>query len=103
LRGSSIRRADRERGETEATAKIQLAEVHFPASPFPRERVRQLCSMIRSGANPEVSKLSGQEIRHGERIVSAKELRENAKECLDWARTARSDRERAIFLQMAET
>jgi hypothetical protein len=23
--------------------------------------------------------------------------------CTDWARTARSDRERAIFLQMAET
>ena len=35
--------------------------------------------------------------------MSAKELRENAKECMDWARTARSDRERAIFLQMAET
>jgi len=35
--------------------------------------------------------------------VSPKELRENAEECMDWARTARSDRERAIFLQMAET
>jgi len=50
-----------------------------------------------------VSKLPGQEIRDGERIVSPKELRENAEECMDWARTARSDRERAIFLQMAET
>ena len=35
--------------------------------------------------------------------MSPKELRENAEECMDWARTARSDRERAIFLQMAET
>jgi hypothetical protein len=38
-----------------------------------------------------------------ERIVSAKEFRDNANECMDWARTARSDRERAIFRQMAET
>ena len=37
----------------------------------------------------------------GERIVSPKD-RENAEECMDWARTARSDRKRAIFLQMAE-
>jgi len=29
------------------------------------------------------------------------EFRENAKECIGWARTARSDRERQIFLQMA--
>jgi hypothetical protein len=35
--------------------------------------------------------------------VSATEFRENADECMDWARTARSERERAIFLQMAET
>ena len=47
--------------------------------------------------------MPGQEIRRGERVVSPKELRENAEECMDWARTARSDRERAIFLQMAET
>lgn len=33
-------------------------------------------------------------------MASAKEYRENAKECLEWAHTARSDRERAIFLQM---
>jgi hypothetical protein len=38
-----------------------------------------------------------------ERIVSAKEFRDNANECMGWARTARSDRERAIFQQMAET
>jgi hypothetical protein len=34
-------------------------------------------------------------------VSSAKELRANADECLDWARTARTDRERQIFLQMA--
>jgi hypothetical protein len=37
-----------------------------------------------------------------ERTVSAKEYRDNAVECMGWARTARSDRERAIFLQMAD-
>ncbi len=30
------------------------------------------------------------------------EYRENAEECLGWARTARSDKERGIFLQMAQ-
>jgi hypothetical protein len=35
--------------------------------------------------------------------VSSKEYREFADECLGWAKTARSDRERRIFLQMAET
>ena len=35
--------------------------------------------------------------------MSATEFRENADECMDRASTARSDRERAIFLQMAET
>jgi hypothetical protein len=30
------------------------------------------------------------------------EFRENADECLGWAKTACSDRERQIFLQMAE-
>jgi len=35
--------------------------------------------------------------------VSATEFRENADECMDWARTARSERERAIFLLVAET
>jgi hypothetical protein len=34
-------------------------------------------------------------------VASTKELRANADECLDWARTARTDRERQIFLQMA--
>ena len=38
-----------------------------------------------------------------ERTVPAKEYRDNAVECMDWARTARSYRERAIFLQMVET
>jgi len=35
--------------------------------------------------------------------VSSKEYREFADECLHWAKTARSDREKRIFLQMAET
>ena len=39
---------------------------------------------------------------HGCCIVSAlREYRENADECFNWARTARSDREREIFLDMA--
>ena len=37
-----------------------------------------------------------------ERIVG-KEYREYAAECLEWAKTAKSDREREIFLQMANT
>ena len=36
-------------------------------------------------------------------MSSAKEFRDNAEECIGWARTARSDREREIFLQMART
>jgi hypothetical protein len=36
-------------------------------------------------------------------MASAKEFREYANECLDWARTAKTDRERSIFLQMART
>lgn len=35
--------------------------------------------------------------------MSSKEYRQFADECLGWARTARSDRERRIFLQMTET
>ena len=35
-------------------------------------------------------------------MLSAKEYRELADECLDWAETAKSDRECKIFLQMAE-
>ena len=41
--------------------------------------------------------------RMGSRVVSSKEYREFADECMDWAKTARSDREKRIFLQMAET
>ena len=36
-------------------------------------------------------------------MSSAIEYYENAKECFDWARTAKTERERTIFLQMAET
>ena len=36
-------------------------------------------------------------------MSSAKEYRANADECMDWARTARSERERSIFIQMAQT
>ncbi len=36
-------------------------------------------------------------------MSSAKEYREFARECMDWARTARSEHERAIFMQMAQT
>ena len=35
-------------------------------------------------------------------MLSAKEYRELADECLGWARTAKSDKEHRIFLQMAE-
>jgi hypothetical protein len=35
--------------------------------------------------------------------VSVKDYREYADECMGWARTAKSDRERAIFVQMAQT
>jgi hypothetical protein len=35
--------------------------------------------------------------------TSAKEFREYADECMDWARTARSEQERDIFLEMAKT
>jgi hypothetical protein len=35
--------------------------------------------------------------------VSSKQYREFADECIHWAKTARSDREKRIFLQMAET
>lgn len=36
-------------------------------------------------------------------MSSAKEFREYADECMGWAKTARSDQEREIFLQMART
>ncbi len=35
--------------------------------------------------------------------MSTTEFRDFADECMDWASTARSDRERKIFLQMAQT
>ena len=35
--------------------------------------------------------------------VSAKEYREFADECMGWAKTARSNQERQIFTQMAQT
>jgi hypothetical protein len=35
-------------------------------------------------------------------VSSAREYYENAEECFDWARTAKTKRERLIFLQMAE-
>lgn len=35
--------------------------------------------------------------------MSPKELREFAEECREWAKSARSDQERRIFLQMART
>jgi hypothetical protein len=41
---------------------------------------------------------------HWLRVVSsAHEYRENAEECIGWARTARADQEREIFLQIART
>ena len=36
-------------------------------------------------------------------MASVKELRGNAEQCTEWARTARSQQEREIFLQMART
>jgi hypothetical protein len=36
-------------------------------------------------------------------MSSPKELREYAEESMDWARSARSEKERDIFLQMART
>jgi hypothetical protein len=36
-------------------------------------------------------------------VTTPKEYREYADECFGWAKTAKSDRERDIFLQMAHT
>jgi hypothetical protein len=36
-------------------------------------------------------------------MASAKEFREYADECMGWAKTAKTDHERDIFLQMART
>jgi hypothetical protein len=35
--------------------------------------------------------------------MSAKEYREYAAECMDWARSARTDQERDTFIQIAKT
>jgi len=37
-----------------------------------------------------------------ERVLSSQEFRDFAHECLAWAKTAKSDNERDIFLQMAQ-
>jgi hypothetical protein len=37
------------------------------------------------------------------RVLSSNDFRDFAKECLDWAKTAKSDGERDIFLQMAQS
>jgi hypothetical protein len=42
-------------------------------------------------------------MRKWERVMSAKNFREYADECLGWAKTAKSDKERRSYLQMAET
>jgi hypothetical protein len=36
-------------------------------------------------------------------VLSSNDFRDFANECLDWAKTAKSDSERDIFLQMAQT
>jgi hypothetical protein len=36
-------------------------------------------------------------------VSAAQQYRENAAECVGWARTARTDKERATFFQMART
>jgi hypothetical protein len=38
----------------------------------------------------------------GARVLPSNEFRAFANECLDWAKSARSDSERDIFLQMAQ-
>jgi hypothetical protein len=53
---------------------------------------------------PTLVKYQGsQHCAGGSCVVSSKEYREFVDECLGWAKTARSDQERRIFLQMAET
>jgi hypothetical protein len=37
------------------------------------------------------------------RVISAKEYQEYAAECLEWAKTAKGDHERDLFLEMAKT
>jgi hypothetical protein len=42
-------------------------------------------------------------LRQGSHGMSAKEYREYGEECLGWAKTASSDKERDLFLGMADT
>jgi hypothetical protein len=62
-----------------------------PPLDFGRSRLKQFAG------NPTVH------CANGSRVMSSKEYREFADECLHWAKTARSDREKRVFLQMAET
>ena len=41
--------------------------------------------------------------QQGESVVSAKEYREYADECMGWAKTAGTDKERLNFIEMANT
>jgi len=50
-----------------------------------------------------ISSVGVTSIRCGRRVVSGWQYHENAQECLGWARTAHSEREREIFLQIART
>jgi hypothetical protein len=54
-------------------------------------------------SQPAIASFSSRTPVDDGRVVSAQEYRENAQECLGWARTARTEREREIFLQMART
>jgi hypothetical protein len=47
--------------------------------------------------------IKGETLAYSLTDMSVEEYRTFAKECLDWARTAKSDREREIFEQMALT
>jgi len=44
----------------------------------------------------------GKWMRKWERVMSAQQYREFADECLGWAKTATSDKQRSNYLQMAE-
>jgi hypothetical protein len=71
---------------------------------FPQETCPRLSnSLVFLHRHHRAVEILGKRCAIAERVVSATEFRENADECMDWARTARSDRERAIFLQMADT
>jgi hypothetical protein len=58
---------------------------------------------LRSGNKCPIG-IAGADARVGERVVpSSKKYREFADESIDWAKAARSVRERQIFLEMTET